>query len=369
MTDRRVGVVTVTYNGLDHLRSFFDALDATASSDPFDRLVVVDNASTDGTKEWLDSRGVETLHLAANEGFARPNNLGIRHLADCEFVAILNNDTSVEAGWRSPLERVLAEHPKAVMAGAVLTDWSGQTVDFAGGVVSYAGHAHQLGCPDLPPLTDPPRRALFVCGGAAMVRRETFLALGGFDEDFFAYFEDVDFGWRAWLAGYDIWLVPGARVRHRHQGTSSRLPFPPRMRLYERNALAAVVKNYGDETVWQACAGALLSVFARAAAYSSFDRSPFEVGGDLPTHAPQEPRVAISSLSAAQLLAVQDIADAWDLWMGKRAEVQAMRRRSDSEILPLFGDRAVPPLLGNPAYEVAHETIMAALRIERTCCP
>jgi GT2 family glycosyltransferase len=364
VTDPRVGVVTVTYNGLDHLGHFFAALEATAGSDPVHRVAVVDNASTDASREWLAGKGVETLCLAENRGFASPNNLGIRHLADCEYVAILNNDTSVEPGWLLPLVEVLSEHPSAAMAGAVLTDWTGERLDFAGGILSYTGHAHHARDEDLPPRSLQPRKALFVCGGAALVRREVFLSLGGFDEDFFAYFEDVDFGWRAWLAGYEVWLVPRSRVRHRHQGTSSRLPFPPRMRLYERNALAAVIKNYGDDTVWRACAGSLLSLFARAAAYSAFDGTPFEVSGGLPTVAPREPSTAVSGISMAQLLAMEDILGAWDLWMGKRAQVQALRRRPDADILPLFGDFSVPPLLGNPAYEAAHKAVMDALSIE-----
>jgi GT2 family glycosyltransferase len=363
VTDPRVGVVTVTYNGLDHLRHFFDALDVTADSDRIHRVVVIDNASTDASVEWLRERGVETLQLAQNQGFARPNNLGIRHLADCDFVAILNNDTSVETGWLEPLVQTLTRNPAAVMAGAVLTDWSGERLDFAGGVVSYTGHAHHLHDQDLPSRSLSPRKTLFVCGGAALVRRELFLSLGGFDEDFFAYFEDVDFGWRSWLAGYEIWLTPASRVRHRHQGTASRLPFPPRMRLYERNALASVIKNYGDDIIWRACAGALLSLFARAAAYSSLDTRPFQVSGNLPKDPPPEPAVAISGLSGAQLLALEDIVLAWDLWMGKRTEVQALRRRSDAEILPLFGDLTVPPLLGDPVYDEAHRAVMDALSI------
>ncbi|MBN1424691.1 glycosyltransferase family 2 protein [Candidatus Fermentibacteria bacterium] len=367
MSDSSVGVVTVSYNGLDHLRHFVSALEATSATDPVDRLLVVNNASTDGTGEWLDTRGIETITLGENNGFAKPNNLGIRHLADCNFVAILNNDTAVEEGWLAPLLEVLQREPSAVMTGAVLTDWSGERLDFGGGVVSYTGHAHHLSEQEIPPRTQPARRALFACGGAALVRRETFLSLGGFDEDFFAYFEDVDFGWRAWLAGYEVWIAYGSRVRHRHQGTASRLPFPPRMRLYERNALATVLKNYGDDTVWQACAGALLSLFARSVAYSPLDVGDFAVGGSLPPQAPPEPESVISGSSAAQLLAVEDIAHGWDLWMGKRASVQALRRRPDRDILPLFGDFAVPPLLDNPAYEAAHRAVIQALGIDEMC--
>ncbi len=366
MNKPRIGVVTVTYNGLDHLQHFFAALEATAGTDPVDRVVVVDNASTDATAEWLAERGIETLRLPANEGFARPNNVGVRHLSDCDFVALLNNDTSVEEGWLAPLCETLQRHPSAVAAGALLTNWDGSGVDFAGGVVSYTGHAHHLPVHGLPPRATPERKTLFVCGGAVLVRPDLFLSLGGFDEHFFAYFEDVDFGWRAWIAGYEVWLVPASRVRHRHQGTASRLPFPPRMRLYERNALATILKNYGDETVWPAVAGALLSVFARALAYSPALRlDAFSVGGTLPKRPCPEPSVEVSGLSASQLLALEEIVSTWDLWMGKRAQVQALRRRPEHEIRPLFGDFAVPPLLNHPGYEAAHRTIMQVLNIGR----
>ena len=120
------------------------------------------------------------------------------------------------------------------------------------------------------------------------MRRDLFLRLGGFDQDFFAYFEDVDFGWRAWLAGYRITLVTSSVVRHRHQGTAARLPFPPRMHLYERNALASVIKNYGDEAVWSAVASSLFALFARAASYSEFDRAPFRPPKSLPNSRPDE---------------------------------------------------------------------------------
>lgn len=360
---QRLGVVTVSYNGLDHLKNFFASLEATAQTDPVDRVVVVDNASTDGTDQWLASQGIETVRLDSNQGFAAPMNLGVRHLDGCEFVALLNNDTWVEEGWSGPLREVLQAEPTAVMAGSVLTDWSGTGVDFAGGVLSYVGHAHHAPAQTLPPRTDPPRRALFVCGGAAMVKRDTFLTLGGFDEDYFAFFEDVDFGWRAWLAGWSVWLVPASRVRHRHQGTASRLPFPPRMRLYERNALATILKNYGDRALWPSLAGALFSAMARAVAYSQLDVHAFTPPASLPSAAPPEPSVAISGLSAAQLLAIEDVVASWDHWMAKRAQVQAMRRRSDHEILPLFADPGVPPLLGNPAYAALHAAVMEALDV------
>jgi GT2 family glycosyltransferase len=361
-----VGVVTVSHNGLDHLQEFVPALWESDYPREKIRLLVVDNASSDGSAEWLKEQAIDTVYLNANQGFAYPNNLGVQKLDECEFIALLNNDTRVESNWLSPLVEALESNPSIAMAGAVLANWSGDAVDFSGGVVSYTGHAHHLREGEaLPPAEDTPKDTLFVCGGAALLRRDLFLRLGGFDQDFFAYFEDVDFGWRAWLAGYRVVLVTSSVVRHRHQGTAARLPFPPRMRLYERNALASIIKNYGSETVWTAVAGSLLALFARAAAYSEFDVASFLPPEPLPSSPPDEHHTILSGLSAAQLLAAEDIAQQWDLWMAKRAAVQALRKREDEEFSHLFGDFAVPPLLDHPEYTGLHDTIIDTLGVSR----
>ena len=163
MSTPTIGIVTVSYNGLDHLQRFVPALLETDYPRGNIRLLVVDNASSDGTEAWLRERSIETLRLDENRGFAYPNNLGIQHLAECEFIALLNNDTSVEPRWLSPLVNALEADPTIAMAGAILANWNGDTVDFSGGVVSYTGHAHHLkeGEP-LPRAEDEPSETLFV---------------------------------------------------------------------------------------------------------------------------------------------------------------------------------------------------------------
>ena len=366
MTGPSLGVVTVTHNGLDHLKSFIPAFrQHTRGGNVSVRLLVIDNASTDGTDEWLRRQNIETIRLDSNQGFAKPNNLGIEKLHDCEYIALLNNDTQVTEDWYNPLLEAITEDESIVATGAILTDWSGDKIDFDGGVVSFSGHAHQSNQGKSISTIDPTNReVLFVCGGAMLIRRSLFLKLGGFDEDFFAYFEDVDFGWRAWMAGYRIILVPASRVMHRHQGTAGRLPFPPRMRLYERNALCTVLKNYDDDHLWPALSASLLALYERMAAYSSFDYHGLIPPDPLPPKAPAEGNYAISGLSGAQLLGVADLAHQWDFWMGKRSITQKIRKRSDRELFPLFGDMAIPPLLGDEAYARVHRLIVDYLHMD-----
>src|SRR5438045_745500 len=81
------------------------------------------------------------------------------------------------------------------------------------------------------------RPTLFACGGAMAVRRDVYLDCGGFDETYFAFFEDVDLGWRLWVLGYEVLLAPQAIAYHRGHATGSRIPAHQRRVLYERNAL------------------------------------------------------------------------------------------------------------------------------------
>src|SRR5439155_7651017 len=88
---------------------------------------------------------------------------------------------------------------------------------------------------------------LFACGGSMLVQRDVFLAVGGFDPDYFAFFEDVDLGWRLWLLGYRVTLTPSAITYHRHHGTTNVIPNHRVHVLYERNALYTIYKNYDEE--------------------------------------------------------------------------------------------------------------------------
>ena len=88
---------------------------------------------------------------------------------------------------------------------------------------------------------------LFACGGNLLVRRRSFLAVGGFDDEYFAYYEDVDLGWRLWAAGWRVLFEPRAVARHRSNASSDRLGLYRRGFLFERNALCTAYKNLDDE--------------------------------------------------------------------------------------------------------------------------
>src|SRR5699024_5381652 len=122
-----------------------------------------------------------------------------------------------------------------------------QRLDYAGGQMAFYGHGFAKDAGEVDHGEQVTRPTLFASGGAMVVRRSVFIETGGFDESFFAFFEDVDFGWRLWLLGYEVRYVPRSVVSHHHHGTVERFGYPRERYLLERNALSTVFKNWGDE--------------------------------------------------------------------------------------------------------------------------
>jgi GT2 family glycosyltransferase len=96
-----------------------------------------------------------------------------------------------------------------------------------------------------------------------LIQKDIFLRAGGFDEDFFAYYEDVDLGWRLWVLGYKVIFVPTSIVYHAHHGTSKNFGDDKLRFLRERNALYAIFKNYDDDHMPYILAATLASIFSR----------------------------------------------------------------------------------------------------------
>ena len=249
-----ISVVVLAYNGRDHLARCLPTL--LAQTYPSDRLelMVVDNASTDGTAEFVAERfpQVRLVRNQANYGFAGGNNIGAQ-AARGEFVAFVNQDTRVNPEWVEELVApILRDRRRGdgtlVCTGAKILSWDGTLVDFAGARLNFLGKGSQIGFgqPD-GALYNAERPLLFACGGAMLIDRRVFVECGGFDEDYFLFFEDVDLGWRLWVLGYRVQFAPKAVTYHRlHASTDELLNVRKRL-LYERNALYSVIKNYEDQ--------------------------------------------------------------------------------------------------------------------------
>jgi GT2 family glycosyltransferase len=244
----RVAVVVLTKDGREHLLPGLSALFSSAIPAGGLEVVLVDNGSTDGSADAA-RRAFPRLKVIRNErnvGFARGVHQGAA-ATGAKVLILVNDDAVVEPDAICALVEALDSGPPSVVATAgLLTDGTGERIDFVDGLVTFDGHALQRGFGR--PVAGDARLVqggfrLFPCGGFCALRRDEFERLGGFDESFFAYLEDVDFGWRATLAGRTTLFVPGARARHLSGATGMRLGLARRGVLIESNAFSVAYKN------------------------------------------------------------------------------------------------------------------------------
>jgi GT2 family glycosyltransferase len=225
--DPLVSVIVVTWNGLPLLRRTLPAV--LAQSLPGGatlELLVVDNASRDGTAEYLarlragDPR-VRALFNRRNEGFAGPNNQGFA-AARGAFVATLNNDAVPQPGWLEALLAVAGGDPRiGSVASRMVFQHAPHLIQSAGITIDRAAIAwDRLAGRPLAEGEAAPVEVFGASAGAALYRTEMLRQLGGFDPRFFMYLEDVDLAWRARIAGWRAFSAPQAVVRHAHSATA-----------------------------------------------------------------------------------------------------------------------------------------------------
>ena len=238
-----VELIIVNWNGRHLLGPCLTALSRDPGVDF--QVTVYDNGSTDGSVAYLESEfpTVRILRGRRNVGFAPAVNEAIR-TSSAPYVALLNNDTEVEANWLAELIRAAETDPSVGMVASQMVFWSApDTINSAGIEIDRCGIAwdRQGGRPVAP--DDRLVEIFGPSGGAALFRRAMLDQIGLFDADFFAYLEDVDLAWRAQLAGWRCLYNPGARVRHHHSATG-REGSPLKNFLLSRNKVWTVFKNY-----------------------------------------------------------------------------------------------------------------------------
>lgn len=336
-----VAIVVVNRDGAGHLPACLDSISALHYPRDSVETIVVDNASTDGSRQLLKGAypWVRVLRQESNLGFAEAVNVAARSTA-AQCLALANNDMRLDQGWLRGL--VTGREEGVPCVAGVILDWDGARIQFADGIVNFHGAAAQVPFGELvEDVAIEDRRALpFACGGSMLVDRPLFLELGGFDSSFFAYFEDVDLGWRLRLAGHDIRLAAASRAFHRHHSTGSRIPLAKRLRLYEANWLRTLLKNAGDENLNRLLAAALLLVVERAR------------------------RTGDSAEASARLTAIGDVVEDLPQLLERRRAVQERRRVADEEVFARFG-RPFFPALDDLEYLDAVERVVTHFELDK----
>ena len=218
----KVTVVIVNWNGAQFLERCLTAL--MAQTVVPNETILVDNASSDGSLDIV--RRFPSVRLLAqdkNLGFARANNLAIESASvDSEWIALLNPDAFAEPNWLEALLAAAQANPDVAFFGSKLVTAADTAVlDGAGDVYHVSGLVWRRGHgAPVSSLSEQVREVFSPCGAAAMYRRSALLEVGGFDEDFFCYVEDVDLGFRLRLAGYRCLYVPSSVAHHVGSGTT-----------------------------------------------------------------------------------------------------------------------------------------------------
>lgn len=239
-----VTVVIPNWNGQKFLKIVLPSL-ARQSLRSF-QTVVVDNGSDDGSLAYLRRYhpSVHVISRPTNEGFAVAINYGLRY-ARTEYVALLNNDIELDPRWLDELVRALKDHPEAASATGKMLDYRRRDrFDDAGDQVSWYATTTKRGEGECDRGQYNKPEAIFsASGGASLFRRKVFNDIGLLDEDFFAYIEDVDWGFRAQLAGWECRWVPAAVVYHLGSATSGKTSHFT-LYLCHRNTLWLIAKNF-----------------------------------------------------------------------------------------------------------------------------
>lgn len=245
MANPLVSVIVVNWNGREYLGECLQSL-AHQSFVDFE-VILVDNGSTDGSVEHVQSRFpgfARILQNPKNLGFSGGNNRGIKE-ARGKYIALLNNDAKADPHWLMELVRTAeADHQAGMLASKIYLQDGWKIIDNVGHLIYRDGLNRGRGrLEEDHGQFDKMEEVLFPSGCAALYRREMLEEIGLFDEDFFAYGDDTDIGLKGRLAGWKCFYIPQAIVYHRYSQSSN--PYSPLKAFYvERNRVWIAVKYF-----------------------------------------------------------------------------------------------------------------------------
>ncbi len=238
----RTTVVIPNYQGIKYIE---DCLSYLYQGTVIPDVILVDNNSGDGSLPLVKEKfpKVQVIEFTTNTGFCKAVNEGIR-AAETEFVLLLNNDTVVHQDMVKELEASLDRYPKAFSCGAkMICLHEKNKLDGAGDFYCALGWGFARGKGKPAEAFDRPARIFSACAGAAIYRREVFEKIGYFDENHYAYLEDIDIGYRANIYGYHNRYQPQAKVFHAGSAASGSKYNTFKVKQSARNNVYLIYKN------------------------------------------------------------------------------------------------------------------------------
>lgn len=339
-----VSVILVNYRGAEDTISclrYFKEVDW-----PQDRLelIVVENDSGDDSMEKITTACPEArvIPSGSNLGFAGGCNFGVDH-ATGQYIGFINNDARPGREWISAAVAAMEADPSVGAVASKVLDWDGNLVDYVDGSLTWFGMGYKREAEWVDDGSyETPKDVLFGTGAAMFMPTVLFREVGGFDERFFMFYEDVDLGWRLNVLGWHVRYVPGSVAFHRHHVTMKKFGNFRESYLLERNALLSMYKNVSDETLDRALPAAISLAIRRGSARAGLDTSDLR-------GRPSDPSVTdVPKMGLTGIHAVDYLVEQLPTLKRTRTDLQERRTRTDQEIFPLFRH----PI--EPAYPVEH---------------
>ncbi len=378
----KVSVIVVSWNGLEHLAACFTSILASDYPAGLLEVICVDNGSTDGSVAFVEQRfpAVRVVALPENRGFTGGNVAGVE-ASTGEVLLFLNNDMRVEPTLVTRL--VDAMRDDAACAGARVMSWDGRRIDFVRGTSSFEARGfqemYQQRYREGMRLAD----SFFPNGGAFAVTRTAYDDAGGFDPRLFAYYDDLDLGWRLRAAGYTVRTVADAVAYHRHGATARTQPGAHKRWLMERNALWVAMRTYDAASLPQVLPALLVLAGLRIAQNTRWLSSPtarrlrhwttasrtppaardvYVRPGDTAAPEPRRDRL-LAALPMPELAAIGSVLTNLRALAEERRLCQSRRRRPDADVLPHLG-RPLETLDGRASYRRAQRAIVDLLHVK-----
>ncbi len=361
MTSNRAGVVSVI---LVNFRGPDDTIEALRNLSQVDweserlEVIVVDNDSGDDSVSRIATAHPTATIVESGEnlGFAGGCNVGVA-ASSGEYVAFLNSDARPDEGWIRAAIATFDEDPGIGAVASRVLDWEGATIDYIDAALTWFGMGWK-------PLVGLPAQGrgmqaqdvLFGTGSAMFVRRDVFDRLGGFDERFFMFFEDVDLGWRLNLLGLRYRYQPASLAYHRHHGSVDKFGSFKEQYYLERNALFAMYKNLDDEYLGKWLPAAMGLSVRRGIAKGARDSTELDFRSGTSDHAQS---TDVSKLTLASVYAIDQFVESLPSLVESRDSIQAARVVSDRMLQPLFRTLDAPSF-GDPSYLEGYESLVHA---------
>ena len=242
-------VVIPNYNGERYLKKCLDSL--KEQSMKADEIIIVDNDSKDDSIKIISNEsceGINLIRLTSNKGFSAAVNEGIK-ACKSEFVILLNNDTEIHKDFIYNLYKTIKSDDNIFACSSKMLRYDNRNIiDDAGDGYTILGWATKFGDGKSQDKYNAKREVFSACAGAAIYRKSVFDQIGYFDENFFAYLEDLDISYRARIFGYKNYYEPSAMVYHIGSATSGSRHNEFKVKLSARNNIYLIYKNM---PIWQ----------------------------------------------------------------------------------------------------------------------